>query len=53
MVTFEALVAVAALPDRAPAKVVVVRVFVLGLNVNPVPKLTAWLPFAEEFTKRG
>ena len=36
VVTVEALVAEVAFPLRAPAKVVVVRVLVEGLNVNPV-----------------
>lgn len=48
-----AVVAVVALPDSAPEKVVVVRVLVPGLNVKPVPRLTALLPFAEVFTNRG
>lgn len=34
-------VAVVALPDNAPVKVVVDRLFVLGLKVIPAPRLNA------------
>lgn len=36
-----AVVAVEALPARAPVNVVVLKLFVDGLNVNPVPRLAA------------
>lgn len=36
-------VAVVALPVKAPTKVVVVKVLVLGLKVKPEPRLIPWL----------
>ena len=37
-----AVVAVVALPESAPLKVVVLKTFVEGLKVKPVPKLNGW-----------
>jgi hypothetical protein len=48
-----ALVAVVALPERAPVKVVVLKLFVEGLKVSPVPKLKGWFPLEEEAKKAG
>ncbi len=42
-----------ALPVSAPTNVVVVSVFVEGLNVIPVPKSTAWLLFEDDATNSG
>jgi hypothetical protein len=41
-----AVVAVVALPERAPEKVVAVRVLVDGLKVSPAVVLIGWLPVA-------
>lgn len=46
-------VAVEALPVRAPANVVVVKVLVLGLKVRPLPRLTPWLVVLPVWAKRG
>jgi hypothetical protein len=39
-------VAEVALPDKAPVKVVVVRLFVLASNVKPVSVFRGWFPVA-------
>jgi hypothetical protein len=46
VVTVPAEVAVVAFPDRLPANVVVVNVFVFGLYDNPVSVLASSLPVA-------
>lgn len=53
MLALVAVVAVVALPDRAPVNVVVVRLLVDGLKDKPVPKLKAWLELVEEATNNG
>ncbi len=48
----EMLVAVVALPDRAPEKVVVVRLLLLGLKVRLVEASAVWL-LPTSVTKTG
>ena len=47
------VVAVVALPESAPEKVVAVMVPVDGLNVKPVAKSVAWYELVEEGAKSG